>query len=201
MEHNADEKSGNSSEEHQFVEHNVDEKHDSTADYKAIIFDWVKTIITAIVLALIIRTTIVGAYVVPTGSMKPTIGIGDRLLGCKFLYWFTDPEAGDIIVFEPPPQAGANVPRFVKRIVAVEGDIIEVKNKSLYVNGQRIEEYTSPPLYPPSPMKVPDGKLFVLGDNRSNSRDSHVWGFLPKENVEAKIVLRFWPLTRIGMLQ
>jgi signal peptidase I len=202
MEHNVDEKSGSSHEEHQVAEHNVDEKHDSTADYKAIIFDWVKTIITAIILALVIRTTIVGAYVVPTGSMKPTIGIGDRLLGCKFLYWFTEPEAGDIIVFEPPEQAHTKIPRFVKRIVAVEGDVVEVKDGSLYVNGQRIEEpYASPPAYNLRPVKVPGNSLFVLGDNRNNSADGHIWGFLPKDNIEAKIVLRFWPLTRIGMLQ
>jgi signal peptidase I len=189
------------------MEHNIDDihnddKHNTTTNYKAIIFDWVKTIITAIVLALIVRTTIVGAYVVPTGSMKPTIGIGDRLLGCKFLYWFIEPEAGDIVVFEPPPEAHTEVPRFVKRVVAVEGDIIEVKQGSLYVNGQRIEEpYASSPKYNFPPVKVPSNSLFVLGDNRNNSADGHVWGFLPKDNVEAKIVFRFWPLMRIGMLE
>jgi len=182
------------------VENNVDSKT-VTTDYKAIIYDWVKTIITAIILAMIVRTTIVGAYVVPTGSMKPTIGIGDRLLGCKFLYWFTEPDAGDIVVFEPPAAAHTDVPRFVKRIVAVEGDVIEVKDGALYVNGQRIEEpYASHPRYRLPQVKVPDGSLFVLGDNRNNSADGHVWGFLPKDNIEAKIVFRFWPLTRAGTL-
>jgi signal peptidase I len=170
-------------------------------NYKAILYDWVKTIITAIILALVVRTTIVGAYVVPTGSMKPTIGIGDRLLGCKFLYWFIDPEPGDIIVFEPPEEAHTTVSRFVKRVVAVEGDVVEVKDGALYVNGQRIEEpYASRPFYELPPTKVPDNSLFVLGDNRNNSADGHVWGFLPKGNIEAKIVLRFWPLKRIGTL-
>ena len=179
----------------------VDSKTSKT-EYKTIIYDWVKTIVTAIILALLVRTTIVGAYFVPTGSMKPTIGIGDRLLGCKFLYWFTEPAPGDIIVFEPPPEAHTDIPRFVKRVVAVEGDTVEVKNDALYVNGHQVEEpYADPPRYPLPPIKVPRDNLFVLGDNRNNSADGHVWGFLPKKNVEAKIVFRFWPLTRIGIVK
>jgi signal peptidase I len=133
--------------------------------------------------------------------MKPTIGIGDRLLGVKFLYWFAEPERGDIVVFEPPPSAHSDVPRYVKRVVAVEGDIVEVNRGTLYVNGEPVDEpYASPPKYPMSARIVPEGNLFVLGDNRNNSQDGHVWGFLPKENVEAKIVFRFWPLTRAGTL-
>ena len=172
------------------------------SEYKTLIYDWIKTIVTAVLLALVIRTTIVGAYVVPTGSMKPTIGIGDRLLGCKFLYWFTEPGPGDIVVFEPPPEAQTDVPRFVKRIVAVGGDVIEVKNRALYVNGRPVEEpYASHPNYELPPTRVPADNLFVLGDNRNNSADGHVWGFLPKTNVEAKIIFRFWPLTRLGVVK
>lgn len=171
-------------------------------DYKAILYDWAKTVILAIILALFVRTTIVGAYFVPTGSMKPTIGIGDRLLGCKFWYWFTKPDVGDIVVFEPPPAAHADVPRFVKRVVAVAGDIVEVKNRALYVNDQRIEEpYALSPIYEMKPRRVPEKSVFVLGDNRNNSADGHIWGFLPTANVEAKIIFRFWPLTRAGAVK
>jgi signal peptidase I len=170
-------------------------------DYKSILYEWVKTILIAIVLALFVRTTIVGAYFVPTGSMKPTIGIGDRLIGCKFLYWFSEPERGDIVVFEPPAEAHSDVPRYVKRIVAVAGDIVKVEHGTLYVNGEPVDEpYASRPLYRMSPIQVPEDSLFVLGDNRNNSADGHVWGFLPKDHIEAKIVFRFWPFTRIGML-
>lgn len=174
----------------------------STTNYKAILYDWGKTIVLSIVIAMFVRVTIVGAYYVPTGSMKPTIGIGDRLLGCKFLYWFSEPDAGDIVVFEPPEEAHTNVSRFVKRIVAVEGDLVEIKDGWLYVNGEKREEpYATRPLYRLPPMKVPEGKLFVLGDNRNNSADGHIWGFLPKKNVEAKIVFRFWPLTKLGIIE
>lgn len=175
----------------------------STPKYKAILYDWGKTIALSIIIALFMRLTIVGAYYVPTGSMKPTIGIGDRLLGCKFLYWFIELTAGDIVVFEPPTEAQTDVSRFVKRIVAVEDDIVEVKDGALYVNGERQDEpyLYSAPFYRLTPMQVPKGHLFVLGDNRNNSADGHVWGFLPKENVEAKIVFRFWPLTRVGTVQ
>jgi signal peptidase I len=183
------------------MENNTDNKTLKT-DYKAILYDWAKTIVIAIILALLIRTTIVGSYFVPTGSMEPTIGIGDRLLGCKFLYWFTAPEPGDIIVFEPPPEAHTTVPRFVKRVVAVGGDTVEVTHGTLYVNGKRVEEpYAAHPHYNLPPIKVPRDSLFVLGDNRNNSADGHVWGFLPKANVEAKIVFRFWPLMRIGIVR
>ncbi|MBD3305415.1 signal peptidase I [candidate division KSB3 bacterium] len=177
------------------------EKKTSTVNYQSLIYEWGKTIVLSIILALVIRLTVVGAYYVPTGSMQPTIGIGDRLLGCKFLYWFIEPAAGDIVVFEPPPDAHTTVPRFVKRIVAVEGDRIEINQGLVYVNGMPVEEpYASSPYYRLPPMEIPEGQLFVLGDNRNNSADSHVWGFLPEDNVEAKIVLRFWPLTRAGLV-
>lgn len=181
---------------------NEPEHQKSSSHYKTLLYDWSKTIILSILFALVIRMTIVGAYYVPTGSMRPTIGIGDRLLGCKFLYWFTDPKEGDIVVFEPPPQAHADVARFVKRIVATEGEMVEVKNGVLYINGEpRQEPYASTPLYRLPPIKVPPGEVFVLGDNRNNSADGHVWGFLPKTNIEARIVFRFWPITRIGTLE
>ena len=181
---------------------NTTERKTSRVDYKGILYDWGKTIALSIILALFIRLTIVGAYYVPTGSMKPTIGIGDRLLGCKFLYWLTEPAAGDIIVFAPPEDAHTKVSRFVKRVVAVEGDFVEIKEGTLSVNGKHVEEpYASSPFYRLPRIQVPDGQLFVLGDNRNNSADSHVWGFLPKDHIEAKIVFRFWPLTRLGTIQ
>ncbi len=179
-----------------------DTKKISDTNYKEILYDWGKTIVLSILIAMFVRMTIVGAYYVPTGSMKPTIGIGDRLLGCKFLYWFSEPDAGDIVVFEPPEEAHTSVSRFVKRIVAVEGDRVEVRNGVLYVNGEPREEpyIASRPRYRIAPLTVPDGQLFVLGDNRNNSADGHIWGFLPRENVEAKIVFRFWPITHLGIV-
>ena len=177
------------------------EENSPKNDYKTILYEWVKTVALAIVLALFVRTTIVGAYFVPTGSMKPTIGIGDRLLGVKFWYWFSEPGRGDIVVFEPPPEAHSDVPRYVKRVVAVAGDIVEVAHGVLYVNGEPVDEpYASRPMYRLSAFQVPEDSLFVLGDNRNNSADGHVWGCLPENNIEAKIVFRFWPLTRAGAL-
>lgn len=178
------------------------EAESSSIDYKDWLYDWGKTIILSIVIALAVRVTIVGAYYVPTGSMRPTIGIGDRLLGWKFIYHFREPQVGEIVVFKPPKEAQADVPRFVKRIVAVAGDVVEVKEGALYVNGERQNEpYASAPYYYMPPMTVPQGHLFVLGDNRNNSADGHVWGFLPQDNVEAKIAFRFWPLFRAGKVE
>ena len=178
------------------------EEQESSTNYKAILYDWGKTIALSIIIALFVRLTMIGAYYVPTGSMRPTIGVGDRLIGWKFLYRLREPHIGEIVVFKPPQKAQADVPRFVKRVVAVAGDVVEVKAGALYVNGTRQDEpYASTPFYEMPPITVPTGQLFVLGDNRNNSADGHVWGFLPEENVEAKIVFRFWPLTRIGMVE
>jgi signal peptidase I len=177
-------------------------KTDMTKGYKGVILEWIKTGVIAIILSFIIKATVVEAYLVPSSSMVPTIQIGDRILGNKFIYWFTDPKPGDIVVFRPPPEAHTNVPRYVKRVVAVEGDLVEIKNGLLYVNGKpRKEDYIKePPEYTFGPKRVPKGHLFVLGDNRNNSHDGHVWEFLPKENLLAKVFFRFWPPSRIGVL-
>lgn len=180
----------------------ISEEESSSIAYKNLLYDWGKIILFSVVIAFAVRVTIVGAYYVPTGSMRPTIGIGDRLLGWKFIYHFREPHVGEIVVFKPPTEAQADVPRFVKRVVAVAGDLVEVKEGALYVNGERQHEpYASAPYYYMPPMTVPQGHLFVLGDNRNNSADGHVWGFLPQDNVEAKIAFRFWPLFRAGKVE
>ena len=187
-------------EQEQITEHA--EQQESSTNYHAILYDWGKTIVLSIIIAFFVRLTMIGAYYVPTGSMRPTIGIGDRLIGWKFLYRLREPHVREIIVFQPPKEAQSDVPRFVKRVVAVAGDVVEVKEGALYINKRRQDEpYASTPFYEMSPITVPAGQLFVLGDNRNNSADGHVWGFLPEENVEAKIVFRFWPINRIGMVK
>ena len=175
-------------------------------DWKSEGKEWGKTLLYTGLLSLALRVAVVEAFVVPTGSMRPTILEGDRLLGSKFHYWFWEPIRGDVVVFRPPEKAQElseqKTPRYVKRIIAVEGDVVEVGRGSVWVNGERIDEpyVAASPSYRLPPVTVPEGQLFVLGDNRNESFDSHRWGFLERDALIAHVFARYWPPKRIGGL-
>lgn len=181
----------------------------------------IMTVVFALVLAFGIRTFIAEARWIPTESMVPTLAVGDRLVVEKVSYRFGDPQRGDIVVFYPPRTEQKDA--YIKRLIGVPGDRIEIRlNEGVYVNGELIEEsYTNglpdtsgyfgdvetlgdlsafphPPGQDNAPIIVPPDRYFVLGDNRNNSQDSHVWGFLPEENIIGRTVFRFWPLTRVS---
>jgi len=166
-------------------------------------WEWVKSIGVAVLLALGIRTAVVEAFVIPSGSMEPTLQVGDRVLGNKFWFWFAAPHRKDIVIFAPPPNAQLAAGALIKRVVAVEGDVVEVRNSRVFVNGQSVVEpyLKEQPQYLLPPTPVPPGMLFVLGDNRNASYDSHVWGFVPRSSLRAKAFARYWPLNRIGLLE
>lgn len=160
-------------------------------------------ILVALVLSFGIRTAVAEVRVVPSGSMLPTIGIGDRLLTVKLVYRFGDPQRGDIVVFDPPENLkGKFNDPFVKRVIGLPGDTVEVRDGKTFVNGREYKVPTAAsPSYTYGPIKVPDGYYFVLGDNRNQSYDSHEWGFVPRENIIAKAVLVFWPPDDAKMLK
>jgi signal peptidase I len=138
--------------------------------------------------------------------MRPTILEGDRFLASKFHYCIAEPERGEIAVFRPPesarPWMGVRIPRLVKRIVAIEGDTVEMSGGSLLVNGVAIDEpyVQAHASYSMGPTRVPPDHVLVLGDNRDNSLDGHIWGFLPESNLKARVFARYWPLDRIGRI-
>ena len=164
------------------------------------------TVIIALVLAFLIRIFIAEPRYIPSESMFPTLATGDRLVIEKVAYHFHPPAKGDIVVFQPPAQLRLlgyeKSQAFIKRAIATEGDTVAVKNGVVYVNNQPLaEDYiAAPPEYDLFPVTIPEGQLFMMGDNRNNSNDSHVWGFLPVENVIGHAVFRFWPLDRIGIV-
>lgn len=166
--------------------------------------DWGRSIIIAVALALVIKATIVQAYMIPTGSMKPTIMEGDRVFGNRFIYHFQHPHRGDIIAFKPPEGVGDGKIPFLKRVVAVAGDTVEIHEGRVIINGVTLDEpYIKNHSYNDfEPLRIPKGYLFVLGDNRANSYDSSKWPtpFLPEKNIQAKAFFRFWPVNRIGSL-
>lgn len=166
-------------------------------------WEWIKSIGLALLLAIGIRTAVVEAFVIPSGSMEPTLQIGDRVLGNKFWFWFAEPHRRDIVIFAPPASAELAAGALIKRVVAVEGDVVEIRDGQAFVNGKSAAEpyVKERPQYILPPTRVPQGMLFVLGDNRNASYDSHVWGFVSRSHLKAKAFARYWPLGRIGLLQ
>jgi signal peptidase I len=148
-----------------------------------------------------VRPFVMEAFWIPSGSMIPTLEIGDRVLVNKFIYRFTEPERGDIIVFQSVDSSNEDL---IKRVVGLPGDKIAVRGGKLFVNGEpQKEPYTNKKLPDRSffaKTTVPKDHVFVMGDNRGNSADSRVFGPLPKKNIEGEAFLRFWPPDRIGLL-
>ncbi len=174
----------------------------------------VEALVIAIILALFIRAFVVQAFKIPSGSMMNTLLVGDYLLVNKFIYGVkipftektiipvTDPKRGDIIVFKFPRDTSKD---FIKRVVGVAGDKVEIRDKKVYVNGE-IQDgdfivHSDSLIYPPSaiqprdnygPMKVPENKLFMMGDNRDESNDSRFWGFVDVSAVRGKALIIYW---------
>ncbi len=164
----------------------------------------VKTVATAMVLAFGIRTFVAEARYIPSSSMEPTLQINDRLIIEKISYHFQRPERGDIVVFNPTEALQKNnfKDAFIKRVIGLPGDTVKVSKKQVYVNGQVISEdyIAQAPDYDFGPVTVPADQYLVLGDNRNNSYDSHFWGFVPREKLIGRAFVRFWPFTRLGLL-
>ncbi|MFM7440942.1 MAG: signal peptidase I, partial [Snowella sp.] len=141
---------------------------------------------------------------IPSSSMEPTLLINDRLIIEKISYHLHDPKRGDIVVFNPTKalQERNFKDAFIKRVIGLPGDTIQVKNGIVYVNGGALSEnyIAQKPEYNYGPVTVPPGQYLVLGDNRNNSYDSHYWGFVPKDKFVGRAFVRFWPFDRLGML-
>lgn len=165
--------------------------------------EWADSIIIAGVSAIVIIELIVQPFYIPSESMYPTFKKWDFILVNKFIYRFTPPKNGDIVVFDPPPAAHAGGKEYIKRVVAGAGDIIEVKNGYLYRNNEKLNEpyVKNPADYALDKIEIPKNSYFVMGDNRSNSGDSHIWGFLPKKNIVGKAFIIVWPLNRFSILK
>ncbi len=151
-----------------------------------------------------IRTFVAEARYIPSGSMLPTLQINDRLIVDKLSYKFQPPQRGDIVVFSPTEKLQQQnfKDAFIKRIIGLPGDKIEVKGGKVYVNDKPLEEkyIAASPEYQYGPETVPPNSYLVLGDNRNNSYDSHYWGFVPREDIIGRAIVRFWPLNRMGEL-
>jgi signal peptidase I len=186
---------------------------------KSTLREYFESIIIAVILALFIRTFAVQAFKIPTGSMEENLLIGDHLLVNKFVFGPTesrlerallpvaDVKRGDVIVFKYPEEPDRD---FIKRVIGLPGETLEVRDKKVFVNGRPLGElyahYLRPVASPSEfhevtsfdvrdrygPVTVPPNQFFVMGDNRDNSQDSRYWGFLPRENIKGKALVIYW---------
>jgi len=180
---------------------------------KSLVREYVEAIAIAILLALFIRTFIVQAFKIPSGSMLPTLKIGDHLLVNKFTYGlrlpfagtllvpWNEPERGDVIVFKFPKDRSVD---YIKRIVGVAGDTVTIKDKHLFINGEPVADpnahFTSPDVMSANagprdnfgPVTVPKDSVFVMGDNRDNSYDGRFWGFVDQRDILGKAFILYW---------
>lgn len=163
--------------------------------------NWVLPLAVAVVFALTIRTFVAEARYINSESMVPTLRVNDRVFVDKIFYKLEGIQRQDVVIFTPPPQAHTT-DDYIKRVLGLPGDEIEIKDSALFVNGEKMEELYIAEAMEGSygPVVVPEGQIFVLGDNRNNSSDSRAWGFVPLENVKGKAIIRFYPFERFGIL-
>jgi len=186
---------------------------------KSVLRDWIESIIIAFLLAMVIRAFLVQAFRIPTGSMRMTLIEGDLILVNKLIYGakipftkfnlpaFRQPERGDVIVFVYPEDTKKD---FIKRLVGLPGEKIEIRGGSIYVNDKPIADPVFNQVYyynrgdfalDGKPIIVPMDSYFVLGDNSASSKDSRFWGFVPKGNLLGKALVIYWPPQRIRIIK
>jgi signal peptidase I len=183
-----------------------------------------KTVGLSLLLAFGIRTYVAEARYIPSGSMEPTLQINDRLIIEKISYYFRKPERGDVVVFNPTKALKAQGfhDAFIKRVIGIPGDRVEIKDGGVYVNNHRLSEAyvangdptlieacgnapdtsdrTPPQPFLAKPVTIPKDNVLVLGDNRNNSYDGRCWGLVSQEDVVGRASFRFWPINRTGTL-
>jgi len=177
--------------------------------------DWVRDIAIAAVIMFFITQFVAEANVIPTESMRSTLEVHDRVITNKLAYRTGQPQRGDIVVFFPPEASGKPSTRFIKRVIGLPGETIEIRDgrviigepttgpdgETIYRQTELIEDYIREiPLNDFPRTEIPSDCFFMMGDNRNWSTDSRVWGFVPKERILGKAIGRFWPPNRIGRI-
>jgi signal peptidase I len=175
--------------------------------WRRTILEWLGVIGGGIAIALLVEAFLIQAFWIPSPSMEPTLDVGDRVLVNKLSYKLHDVHRGDVVVFERPPGAstGENgeIKDLIKRVIAIGGDTIEAREGDVYVNGKPIEENYLEPGTPTDSLPVttiPEGHVFVMGDNRTNSEDSRVFGPIDEDDIVGRAFIRVLPITDIGWL-
>lgn len=221
---------------HQTNTHDDEVDNSSKSSANSSILEVILTIGSALLLAFLVQQFLVKPFKIPSGSMENTLHCGDRVLVDRLSWRFTSPQRGDVVVFNPPAAVDENgkpdpsmvagdngiaVPmskdgtrevvkadtNYIKRIIGLPGDKIQVKNQHAYINGKKLKEPYMRPIQNPDtgtgnwgPFTVPKGTYLMLGDHRDNSADGRVFGFVPREFLLGKAFMVYWPMSRIGGL-
>jgi signal peptidase I len=167
--------------------------------------EWTIIIIVAVLVSFLLRTFAFQTFYIPSGSMEPTLQIGDRIIVNKLSVTLGHINIGDIVVFKAPPaeNCGEPVTDLVKRVIGLPGDHLTSKGNTIYVNGTALKEnwpHSEPLGQAIGKITVPKGQYFMMGDNHSDSCDSRMWGTVPRSDIIGKAFVRIWPLSRIGFL-
>ena len=198
----SDEKYGIYEIDYEMNKHSNREKSDNKNSFTKSFFEYAKIILFALVISFFVRSYVISSTIVDGNSMNPTVQHGDRLIVNKIFFLKDKITRGDIIDFYVP-SVNKN---YLKRVIGIEGDIVEIKDNRLYLNGEKLEEnYVSTDETQPhvevTRWEVPEGHVFVLGDNRSNSRDSRDLGVISRKDIVGKIILRYYPFNSFGGLK
>ncbi len=201
----------------------ADEDTDAGRSTTRSVVEWIAVIGGALVVALVIKTFLIQAFYIPSGSMEPTLDIGDRVLVNKLSYRLHDVNRGDLVVFEANEGAGdcgqpvsqsaatteaeTGIKDLIKRVIGLPGDTIDIRDNQILINDRILEEpyidegvQTQPTGNVEFPFEVPGGCVFVMGDNRVDSRDSRIFGPIDEDHIVGRAFVRVWPLTDLGFL-
>ena len=163
---------------------------------------WWRELIEDVILAVVLYFAIdfcIGRFRVENVSMETTFTEGELVMVNKLNYKFSEPRRGDVVIFHAPTEPGKD---YIKRLIGLPGDHIEIKDSQLYINGEAVEEpWLHEAIEYEGEWDVPEGQYFVLGDNRNHSSDSHVWGCVPRENLIGNAFFRYWPLSHISVIK
>ncbi len=169
------------------------------------LIEWTAIIVIAVLVSFLMRTFAFQTFFIPSGSMEPTLQLGDRIIVNKLSVEFGTINIGDIVVFKAPPaeNCGEPVTDLVKRVIGLPGDTLTSKGNTIYVNGKKLDEkwpHTEPLGQPIGHVHVGPNQYFMMGDNHSDSCDSRMWGTVPRSDIIGKAFVRIWPLSRIGFI-
>jgi signal peptidase I len=169
------------------------------------LIEWVAIVVAAVLVSLLMRSYVVQTFYIPSGSMEPTLQIGDRIIVSKLSVEWGTIHRGDILVFKAPPSehCGETVTDLVKRVIGLPGDTLTSRGNTIYVNNRPLNETWThiEPLTPAiGKVVVPANHYFMMGDNHPDSCDSRFWGSIPRSDVIGKAFLRIWPIGRFGFL-
>lgn len=175
-----------------------------TSKRTRLVIEWMLVVVAALAMALVVRNFMFPSFEIKSGSMLPTLQVGDRVLVNKIAFDADDLKHGDIVVFHPPSDVDLDLEHdLIKRVIAVAGQRVETRNGQVWVDGSPLDE---PYLLPGLPtdnlrtLTVPAGRVFVMGDNRANSLDSRVYGPIREQDIVGRAVLRVWPVQDLGTL-